>query len=128
MLHGICIECLAYNFEHIQGSGKDQKSVSDNLTELKTVNAEGKIDTYNDYSLNMAAAKVNLGLFGVTVEYTFKVKEMKKVRVDNKFTKVFEVFSTADKIQVHMIFIYALHSVMKTHEHNIHTYLQKKLK
>ena len=108
-MHGICIGSLAYNFEHIQGSGKDQKSVSDNLTELKIVNAKGELDTYNDCSPNMAAAKVNLGLFGVAVEYTFKVKKTKVVQVDNKLTNVSEVFSTANKIKVHMMFIYALH-------------------
>ena len=50
----------------------------------------------------VAAAKVNLGLFGIAVEYTFKVVPMKYVlfrRILSK--KVSDVFSTPENIQVH---------------------------
>ena len=97
-------------FEHTQGTGKDQKSVSDFLTELKIVNGHGQIVTYGPQTQSqggisaadiVAAAKVNLGLFGIAVEYTFKVVPMKYVLYQEIVDeKVSDVFSTPEKIQV----------------------------
>ena len=104
----------------MQGTGKDQKSVSDNLTELKIVNAEGEIDVYNETSNphKLPAAKVNLGLFGIAVEYTFKVKPMACVKVDRSITKLSEVFSTPDKIKVHNIYLcLSIIIIMIIHDH-----------
>ena len=97
-------------FQHTQGTGKDQKSVSDFLTELKIVNGQGQIVTYGPQTQSqggisaadiVAAAKVNLGLFGIAVEYTFKVVPMKYVLFQEITKKVSDVFSTPEKIQVH---------------------------
>ena len=49
----------------------------------------------------VAAAKVNLGLFGIAVEYTFKVVPMKYVIFESLTKKVSDVYSTAQNIQVH---------------------------
>ena len=48
----------------------------------------------------LAAAKVNLGLFGIAVEYTFKVVPMKYVLMEPITKKVSDVFSTPEQIQV----------------------------
>ena len=94
---------------HTQGTGKDQKSVSDLLTELKIVNGQGQIVTYGPETESqgcisahdiLAAAKVNLGLFGIAVEYTLKVVPMKYVLIECITKKVSDVFSTPEQIQV----------------------------
>ena len=95
-----------------QGTGKDQKSVSDYLTELKVVDGHGQIVTYNCQTQTkggistsdiLAAAKVHLGLFGITVEYTFKVVPMKYVLVDVITSKVADVYTDPANIQVCVI-------------------------
>ena len=55
----------------------------------------------------VAAAKVNLGLFGIAVEYTFKVVRMKNVlfRRISRNVHVSDVFSTPEKIQVQYNYI-----------------------
>ena len=75
---------------------------------MKIVNAEGEIVVYSETSnpQQLPAAKVNLGLFGIAVEYTFKVKPMAYVKVDLLFgKKLRDVFSTPDKIKVHNIYL-----------------------
>ena len=102
---------------NVQGTGKYQKAVADYLTELKIVSGKGKIETYgpetqchDGFSTNdiLAAAKVNLGLFGIAVEYTFKVKPLRYVLVDVIMNKVSEVFSAPEKIKVHNTYNYVV--------------------
>ena len=62
------------------------------------------------YKINdiLAAAKVNLGLFGIAVEHTFKVKPLRYVLVDIIINKVSEIISTPEKIQVHSTYNYVV--------------------
>ena len=57
-----------------------------------------------------SAAKVNLGLFGVAVEYTFIVKPMPIVNLELKRRNVSDIFSDATQIKVCVIkFIPTMH-------------------
>lgn len=57
----------------------------DGKGDLKTISKTGSPDT------DLKAAQVNLGLFGIVVEYTLEVKEMSNCRVENIFEKTLMV-------------------------------------
>ena len=76
---------------------------------MKVVDGHGQIVTYNCQTQSkggvttsdiLAAAKVHLGLFGITVEYTLKVVPMKYVLVDVITSKVADVYTDPANIQV----------------------------
>ena len=83
----------------MQGVGKDQQSMSDWIVSLRVVDGGGEIRNLpNDPEAKsvtpeevLKAAQVNLGLFGVVLEFTVKVQPMSKSDVKNIFSKKLEV-------------------------------------
>ena len=74
-----------------QGTGKDQQSLSDWVVSMKVVDGNAKVRCLpDDCGTNrddiLKAAQVNLGLFGVVLEYTAIVKPMSNCNVDNIFS------------------------------------------
>ena len=74
----------------LQGTGEDQPCMSDWIVGMQLVDGKGEVRCLpRDKHANsdvMKAARVNLGLFGVVLEFTVKVKPMSKCRVKNDFT------------------------------------------
>ena len=81
-----------------QGAGKDQQSLSDWIVSMKVVDGNAQIRhlpdesmSYRDDNIILKAAQVNLGLFGVILEFTAIVKPMSNCTVDNIFSMKMEV-------------------------------------
>ena len=79
-----------------QGTGKDQQSLSDWIVSMKVVDGNAQIRHLPDESMSyrddiLKAAQVNLGLFGVILEFTAIVKPMSNCTVDNIFSMKMEV-------------------------------------
>jgi len=72
------------------GVGKDQKSVSDFVSGMSIVGADGQeknYDSTNTTREKLNALKCNLGLFGVMTGITMVVEPMVLVQTDNEFEK-----------------------------------------
>lgn len=63
--------------------------MSEWIMSLTFVDGRGGLKTISKTSNpdHLKAAQVNLGLFGIVVEYTLEVKKMSTCRVDNMFEK-----------------------------------------
>ena len=61
--------------------------MSEWITSLTFVDGSGEFQTISQTSNpeDLKAAQVNLGLFGIVVEYTLEVKAMSTCRVENMF-------------------------------------------
>ena len=84
-------------FEYLQGVGKDQTAMSDWISSLKIVDHEGRLHSYPEDLPNhdhitkeefMRALQVNMGLFGVVVEITMRVKPMTSARVKTSYPTI----------------------------------------
>ena len=77
----------------IQGTGKDQPSMSDWIVSLKLVDGNGDVrslpDDIGTVSVSpddvLKAAQATMGVFGVITEFTVKVQPMSHCRVNNIF-------------------------------------------
>ena len=86
-------------FTVLQGTGKDQTSLSDWVVSMKLVDGNGDIRSLpgdiGSSSVSpddvMKAAQANLGLYGVILEFTIKVQPMSNCQVKNIFTQKVEV-------------------------------------
>lgn len=101
-----CNLMILVNFLHtspsMQGTGKDQQSMSDWIIALKLVDGNGKVRTLpNDEMIPpdstvspdeiLKCAQVTLGLYGVVLEFTVQVKPMSNAEVHNIFDMRLEV-------------------------------------
>ena len=91
---------FVFNYMLLQGTGRNEKSISDLLKSLRLVNGKGEFSRLPEDARNtsmkeyaLSAARVNLGLFGVAVEYTLEVQPMSTSRVLNLFGKRMNVSS-----------------------------------
>ena len=86
----------------IQGTGKDQQAIPDWIKSLKLVDGNGDIRTYPDdipaelpegisQEDAMNAVRASLGVFGIIIEITMKVKPLFNVKMDETFPTVSEV-------------------------------------
>lgn len=88
-----------------QGTGKDQPTMSDWITSMVVVDGNGEIKTIpDDYVTEdltaediLKAASVNLGLFGVMVEFTVEV-----VTMENRGATVINNFSNTLGVSLYM--------------------------
>ena len=79
--------------------GKDQTSLSDWIVSLKLVDGNGDVRSLpgdiGSVSIStedvMKAARTNLGLYGVILEFTMKVQPMSNCEVKNIFNLKMEV-------------------------------------
>ena len=86
----------------LQGAGEDQQSMSDEIVSLKLVDGNGDVrtlphDTKHKGELSVTpeeilkSVQVTLGVCGVVIEFTVKVKPMSNCTVHNIFNKKLEV-------------------------------------
>ncbi|XP_020631040.1 uncharacterized protein LOC110068020 isoform X1 [Orbicella faveolata] len=86
------------------GVGKDQKSVSDNVTGMSIVGADAKEMTYDFAGITdldrANSLKCNLGLFGIMTSITMVVEPMVVVKTENDFSLTVEdVFYNCNTLQ-----------------------------
>ena len=77
----------------LQGTGKDEPSVSDKVTAITVVKSDGNEKNISDEE-TLKAARVNLATFGVMVEIKMAVVTMLNVEVETTFPLVGESFTT----------------------------------
>ena len=112
------VKFLRHVFLTKQGTGHTQTSVSDYLLSMKVVNSKGEIQTIPDPCLPedekteiLKAARVSLGTFGVIIEMTLSIPDMKIVDVQNRFDLTLgEVFDDLESqltkyLSVHIVWI-----------------------
>ena len=83
----------------MQGTGKDQPTMSDWITKMTVVNGDGelKVIPHDFVSQTLSAeeilraASASLGMFGVIVDVTVEVTPMANARVHNVFSRKLSV-------------------------------------
>ena len=91
----MCIKLYITFFFHTQGVGGDQPCVSDWITAVTLVDSKGEIREFSqekDGNDVMKAIQVSLGMFGIFIKITMKVKRQFLVRVDNLFPRLMDFF------------------------------------
>ena len=77
----------------LQGTGKDEPSVSDKVTAITVVKSDGNEKNISDEE-TLKAARVNLATFGVMVEIKMNVVTMPNAKVETRFHSVQFSFNT----------------------------------
>ena len=84
----------------LQGTGKDQKVMSDLIKSIVIVDHNGDLKEYPkdfhdlpfDEDTAMNILRVNLGVFGVVVEFTLRLQPMQYVTTNNTFPTIAKLF------------------------------------
>ena len=84
----------------LQGTGKDQKVMSDLIKSIAIIDHNGDLKEYPkdfcdlpfDEETAMNILRVNLGVFGVVVEFTLRLQPMQYVTTKNTFHTIEKLF------------------------------------
>ena len=90
----VCV-CVCVCF-CVQGVGSDQTTMSDWIVSMTIVDGFGNVRPLSELHTSddiMKAARTNLGLFGVILEFTVKVKPMSNAKVNNLFSMKLKVYT-----------------------------------